>query len=65
VPGRRRAHRGLVDASGQPSDPTILWLDGIRTQDARRVGTKAALLGELRACHIDVPDGFVLTAAAY
>jgi pyruvate,water dikinase len=54
-----------VEPLGNTTDPTILWLDRIQTEDAPQVGLKAALLGELCAGAVAVPEGFVVTAHAY
>lgn len=35
------------------------------SQDANLIGTKAAALGELQRAGFNVPNGFVLTTAAY
>ncbi len=44
----------------------VRWFDDIRLADIPAVGGKTASLGELRALlGAQVPDGFVLTAAAY
>ncbi len=43
----------------------IQWLDSISQDDAERVGSKGANLGELRGIGVRVPNGFCLTVDAY
>ncbi|HET8784617.1 MAG TPA: PEP/pyruvate-binding domain-containing protein, partial [Candidatus Limnocylindrales bacterium] len=45
--------------------PLLVRLAEVRASDTELVGGKAANLGELIAAGFDVPDGFVLTTAAY
>ena len=47
------------------ADPLVVRLADVRASDAELVGGKGANLGELIAGGFDVPDGFVLTTAAY
>ena len=43
----------------------ILWFDEIEKQDALAVGGKAMNLARLRRARLNVPNGFVLTTAAF
>jgi pyruvate,water dikinase len=60
-----------LDAACPPPRPTaddwlVLPLDHLRQRDAVRAGTKMARLGEIRAqTGLIVPDGFVVTTAAF
>jgi pyruvate,water dikinase len=60
-----------LDAACPPPRPTaddwlVLPLDHLRQRDAVRAGTKMARLGEIRArASLTVPDGFVVTTAAF
>lgn len=45
--------------------PSIAWLRELRGRDVEVAGGKGANLGELAAAGLPVPDGFVVTAAAY
>ena len=47
------------------AEPVVLPLDEIRATDAAIAGGKGANLGELIAAGFDVPDGYVVTTAAY
>jgi pyruvate,water dikinase len=47
------------------ADPLMLSLDEVRATDAAIAGGKAANLGELITAGFPVPDGFILTTAAY
>ena len=47
------------------AEPVVLLLTEIRATDAAIAGGKGANLGELIAAGFEVPDGFVLTTAAY
>jgi pyruvate,water dikinase len=44
---------------------TIVWLDEMTTRDVALVGHKAAHLGWLSRAGLPVPDGFVVSSAAY
>lgn len=46
-------------------EPDVVWLNELRTTDVAVAGGKAANLGELVEAGFHVPDGFVVTAAAY
>ncbi len=46
-------------------DASVAPLDELRLSDVDRAGGKGANLGELLAAGFPVPDGFVVTAAAY
>jgi pyruvate, water dikinase len=56
---------GAVQGDRGPSAPLVLWLDEIGRDDTARAGGKGANLGELKRAGFPVPDGFVVTAAAY
>ena len=43
----------------------ILWFDEIGEQDTLAVGGKAVNLARLRRAGLNVPNGFVLTTAAF
>ncbi len=47
------------------ADPLVLSLDEIRAADAAIAGGKGANLGELIAAGFPVPNGFIVTTAAY
>jgi phosphohistidine swiveling domain-containing protein len=47
------------------ADPLMLSLDEVRATDAAIAGGKGANLGELIAAGFPVPNGFILTTAAY
>ncbi len=48
------------------ADPLVISLRNCRRDMADKVGAKAANLGEVgRALHLPIPNGFVITAAAY
>lgn len=47
------------------ADPIVLPLEAIRATDTATAGGKGANLGELIAAGFAVPDGYVLTTAAY
>ena len=48
-----------------PSSPYVLPLHAVTRADAGRVGTKAAYLGDLACAGFPVPEGFILTVAAW
>lgn len=48
-----------------PSGPIILPLSSLRASDAPIAGSKMANLGEVRSLGVKVPDGFVITTAAF
>src|SRR6478736_4187634 len=47
------------------AEPVVVRLADIRASDTESAGGKGANLGELIAAGFPVPDGFVLTTAAY
>ncbi|MEW6441289.1 MAG: PEP/pyruvate-binding domain-containing protein [bacterium] len=48
-----------------PSGPLTLPLDALRAKDAAIAGSKMANLGEVKSLGVAVPDGFVITTAAF
>ncbi|RJP22118.1 MAG: pyruvate, water dikinase [Candidatus Abyssobacteria bacterium SURF_5] len=58
--------RIIEGESGLPSDILVLPLDSVRGDMEELVGSKAARLGEIRnQLDLPVPDGFIITTAAY
>ena len=55
----------LRSASMNSNAPLVRSLASIRASDGPTAGGKGANLGELIAAGFPVPDGFVLTTAAY
>ncbi|MBW3603617.1 MAG: hypothetical protein KY460_01700 [Actinobacteria bacterium] len=49
----------------QRATDQIMWFSQVDTEDVGLVGGKGANLGELTGAGFPVPDGFVVTAAAY
>lgn len=43
----------------------VLWFEEVRKEDIPLVGGKGANLGELKSAGIPVPNGFIMTSAAY
>jgi Pyruvate phosphate dikinase, AMP/ATP-binding domain len=54
-----------MDEHQDASGPVLLWLDDARARCPTSVGSKAALLAVVRSHGFLVPDGFVVTGAAY
>lgn len=52
-------------ASIKPNLPNILWFNQISHEDIDLAGGKGANLGEMYSIGIPVPNGFVVTSAAY
>ncbi len=57
----------LVEPGEHPdkADPLVLTLGAVTRSDVARVGGKAGTLGELLQAGYEVPDGFVITTAAF
>jgi hypothetical protein len=51
--------------SQAPHGPMIIPLASLRASHAAVAGTKMAILGEVRSLGLEVPDGFVITTAAF
>ena len=58
--------RDAEEPPGEPgAAPLVLDLNGLQTTDVPMAGSKMAVLGEIRSLGLPVPDGFVVTSAAF
>lgn len=58
-------HSAPVPSAARRDEPFVYWLENIGRGDVERVGGKGANLGELARAGLPVPNGFVLSVAAY
>jgi pyruvate,water dikinase len=54
-----------MTTSERPATVRITWFSELGRDDVALVGGKGANLGEMTRAGLPVPDGFVVTAAAY
>jgi Pyruvate phosphate dikinase, AMP/ATP-binding domain len=59
------SHAQLMDDHQDSARPVLVWLDDAQARCPTSVGSKAALLAVVRSHGFVVPDGFVVTGAAY